>query len=172
MAAIKLYKSRREAVKLALLSSPFVFVGVYGLWDSPGSWLGWACTLFFGVGFVAGIYNAFDRKPKIVIDEVGILDYQLGEDIINWEIIQEAYLGSIGGQVFISLKIDEAYEPSARKGGVSKVVSNLNKSMGFQELNLMLGTVVVDEVKLVMIINAMAQSATPPEQRRLLESYA
>ncbi len=162
---IKLYKSPWTTVKLILICSIFIFGGLFLLknTDSP-KWVGWMSIGFFGLGYPVALFNLFDRRPQIIINEIGIFDRMTYKDFINWGVIQGAYPIDIYGQRFICLMVDENYEPTKRKGNFSKSVSNLSKEIGAQELNISLGQIAVDEIKLTEFIMTMIN--VRPENRK------
>ena len=104
-----------------------------------------------------------DRRPQIIINELGIFDRTTYDKFINWEVIWGAYPIKISGEKFICLEVDPNYEPSRRKGKVAKTLSRINKEIGAQELNISLGQVSIDQKKLVEFILAMIDAK--PEQR-------
>ena len=162
---VKLYKSPWKAVKLMLLCSVFVFAGLFILTkpDAP-EWMGWLSICFFGLGYPVGLFHLLDRRPQIIINEIGVFDRTTYKDFINWEVIRDAYPIDISGQKFVCLVVDEAYEPSTKKGKLSRSISNLSKDIGAQELNIALGQVAVDEIRLTEFIVAMINER--PEKRK------
>lgn len=131
------------------------------------SWASWAGLFFFGLGYPLGLFLIFDRRPQIIINELGIFDRNLGKEIINWEIIKEAYAGEIKNQKFICLVVDEKYEPSRNKGRFSRTVARLNKEMGFQELNIGVSMINVDKEQLLTFIRLMIEAEKPLRQKLL-----
>jgi len=170
---IKLYKSPWRAIKLILLCSIFVVGGYFILMDTDSpKWIGWFNICFFGLGYPVGLFHLLDRRPQIIINELGIFDRTTYEKFINWEVIWGAYPIKISGEKFICLEVDPAYEPSRRKGKVAKTLSRINKEIGAQELNISLGQVSVDQMKLVefilAMINLMPEGRTDLLKQRLL----
>jgi hypothetical protein len=159
MKEIKLYKSPLRAIKLFLMSSVFVVAGIWliNYTDSP-QWVGWMSICFFGLGYPVALFHLFDRRPQIIINEIGIWDRTTKQDIVNWEIIQDAYLSDVHGQKFICLQVDEEYEPSNKSGMWYKRFAKMHKAMGFQELNLSLGQIKVDEDRLTDFIVEMSKA--------------
>lgn len=159
---IKLYKSPWKAIKLILLCSIFVVGGVFLLNSSDAPrWAGWMSILFFGLGYPVGLFHLFDRRPQIIINEIGIFDRMAYRDFINWEVITGAYPMDIHNQKFICLIVDENYEPKIKK---KEYIKKFNKDIGAQELNIALGQVQIDEIKLTQFILAMISLA--PENRK------
>ena len=159
MIEFKLYKSPLKAIKLILLCSIFVFCGIWLVTSTDAlAWVGWLNIGFFGLGYPIGLYQLLVRRPQIIINTLGIFDRTTHRDFINWEIIHHAYLADVHGQKFICLVVGERFEPSQNKSKLYKGLKNISKGMGFQELNISLGQVKIDEEKLMEFILAMAQA--------------
>jgi hypothetical protein len=158
-------------VKLILLCSVFVGGGFYLLTKShaPLPVVGWLNILFFGLGYPVSLYHLFDRKPQVIINEIGILDLNTYTGFINWEVIRDAYPMNLAGEKFVCLTVDERYEPSLKKGKFARTISRLGKQRRAQELNISLGQVSVDEQKLATFIKDMIK-ATPSTRQPILES--
>jgi hypothetical protein len=71
------------------------------------------------------------------------------------EIIKNAYLANVHGQKFICLVLDEKFEPSKTKGRLFKKSAMLSKALGFQELNISLVNIKIDEHRFTNFILAM-----------------
>ena len=169
MTEVRLYKSRRKALRLLLGCSAFVAVGIFLLVrGSSPPWGAWACIGFFGLGLPLGISQLLDRRPQIIVNEFGIYDRTTHHEFINWEIIRDVYIVEIHRQTFICLVVDEAFEPSQKKSKFKQRVSKLNKDFGFQELNLSLGSVDIDAFRFAEFILAM-RGAAPAERSSLVE---
>lgn len=169
MLELKLYKSPWKAIKLLLGCSAFVALGVFLLCQPDAPRLAaWLSIGFFGLGIPASIFQLLDRRPQIIINEVGIFDRTAHRDFINWEIIQDAYLVELNRQPFICLVVDAAFEPSRTKGSLGRGMAALNKGLGFQELNISLGFVRVNVERLAAFILAM-QMAEKPERTFLVQ---
>jgi hypothetical protein len=168
MTELKLYKSPWKASKLLLGCAAFVAIGLLMLREPTAPKLvAWASILFFGLGIPVCIFQLLDRRPQIIINEVGVFDRTAHQDFINWEIIQDAYLVEMHKQFFICLQVDEAFEPSRTKGKLRQSVAALNKGLGFQELNISLSYVSVDAERLAAFILAM-RAAEKPERTFLV----
>ena len=169
MQELRLRKSPWKAVRLLLGSGLFVAIGwwMLGEPDSP-KWAAWLCIVFFGLGVPISLFQLFDRRPQIIVNDVGVFDRMMHHEFINWEIIRDAYLVEIHQQTFLCLVVDETFEPSRRKGKFKQGVASLNKGLGFQELNISLGFVNIDVVRFAEFILAM-RGAAPPERAGLVQ---
>lgn len=169
MDEIKIYKSPLKAFKIILLCSPFVALGIYGL-INPNSnmplWLAWSSTCFFGLGIPLGLFHLLDRRPQIIINTEGIFDRMAYKDFINWSLIKDAYVFYINKQTFIGIVIDPAALSLIKKGKSARI----SKHLGFQEINLSLGTIKIDEVRFRDFIVAMSK-AEPVTRTILINKY-
>lgn len=167
MKEIKLYKSPRRAIKLILLCSIFVGVGLLGiLTGQMPAWIAWLNIGFFGLGYPVGLSHLFDRRPQIIINETGIFDRTTSSDFINWQIIQDAYLIDIHKQKFICLVVDEKFKPSKNKSKLYQRRTRFSEAIGAQELNISLGQVNIDPQKLTEFILHM-RTATNTDKAQL-----
>ena len=171
MTEIKLYKSPWRAIKLILLCSIFVAFGLWGIMKSNmPSWIAWFNIGFFGLGYPVGLKHLFDRRPQIIINEIGIFDRTTHKDFINWEIIKDAYPINISGQKFICLVVDEQFKPSKKKGKRYQKAAKFNEAIGAQELNLSLGQIRVDVIKLTEFIILMRSSAKSDKKELIIKA--
>ena len=168
MLEFKIYKSPQKVTKMMLGSAAFVGLGIY-LLTKPTTkpWQAWVCIGFFSLGILIGLYQLLDRRPRIIINEVGLFDRTTHHEFINWEIIQDVYLAEMQHQQFICLVVDAAFEPSRKQGRIKRELAGLNKGLGFQELNIWLGSVNTDAVRFAEFIRAM-RGAAPLEREALV----
>ena len=162
MEELKIYKSPWKAIKMMLLSSVFVLPSLWLLvWGQDKSWQLWMAVGFFGLGYPLGIWQLLDRRPQIIVNEVGIFDRTTHHNFINWELIEDVYLVELHRQPFICLITDEAFAPSRTKGNLGRSMAQLSKKLGFQELNISLGSVSTNPERLAAFILAMRDADKP-----------
>jgi hypothetical protein len=162
---IKLYKSAWRAIRLMLLCSVFVIPSIFLSPETDATpWVNWFIIGFFGLGYPIGLFNLLDRRPQVIINEIGIFDRMMFADFIPWEVIQDAYLLSISRQKFICLVVEKQYEPSRKKRWFVRTMYTVNKDLGAQELNIVLGHIAINEKKLLSFILQMIK--TTPEGRK------
>ncbi len=173
MREIKLYKSKWKNFGLLIGSSLFVSVGLYFITSDDSDTfkmiIGWVSILFFGLGIPISLYNIFDWRPQIIINEVGIIDRTIIKDFINWNVIENAYLVNTGAKfICITLKLEIDIKKSQSK--FSKRVSSFNKTFGFQELNINLASIKINEERLTQFILEMSK-ANPSDRGQLLLNW-
>ncbi len=138
--------SRRKYVLLLVGCIGFVIVGIAML--AVGEGFGWASILFFGAGIPIFIWQIIDARPRLVIDEHGVLDRTLGVGRIDWSDIESAYVIKMAGNDFICLELRHPEKYLNRLSKVKRVMTAANRSLGFKEFNLNLSGVAAgtDEV--------------------------
>lgn len=147
-----------------LRCSFFVMCGLFiGTQPDPVNWVGYSIAGVFGLGYPVAIYHLLDRRPQIIINEFGVFDRTTYKDFINWDVIQGAYSIDLMGQKFVVLTVDEKHLPSIRKEKFFMSISNL-VDFGAQKINISIGQVAIDEVKLAEFILAMTKVS--PEDRK------
>ena len=161
---IKLYKSPWKAVKLILVCSIFVMGGL-SIWIQMEDSILFVLLLFgpFGLGYPIGLFHLLDRRPQIIINEIGVFDRTSYKDFINWEVIQSAYCIGAMGLTFVVLKVDKKYRSSIKRRKFTLSLTNW-VDFGPEQLNISVGQIAVDEVKLAEFILAMAK--VTPEDRK------
>ncbi|MEW6734112.1 MAG: STM3941 family protein, partial [Acidobacteriota bacterium] len=82
-----------------------------------------------------------DSRPRIIIDDQGILDRTLGVGLIPWNEIDAAYLNSINGNYFISLELRNPEIFLARLSNVQRKLASANRALGFSDINVNLSGV-------------------------------
>ncbi|MCI1186274.1 hypothetical protein MON38_02495 [Hymenobacter sp. DH14] len=169
MKEFRLYKSRPKALKLLLGCAAFVAIGCFMLTQPTApKGVAWMSIGFFGLGIPVCLFQLFDRRPQIIVNDIGVFDRTMHHEFINWELIQDVYLAEVNRQVFICLVVDSAFEPSRRKGKFKQGVASLNKELGFQELNISLAFVNIDAFRFAEFMLAM-RGAAPPEREVLVQ---
>jgi hypothetical protein len=149
------------------MCSIFVVPSIFFLEFPENQWIKWMSICFFGLGYPVGMYQLLDRRPQIIVNEIGIFDRTLHRDFINWEIIQDAYIANVHRQKFICLVVDEKFEPSKKKGSGYKFFADISKGMGFQELNLAVGFTDINASKFLEFILAM-RTANRTDRKALI----
>jgi hypothetical protein len=117
----------------------------------------------FGLGYPIGLYHLFDRRPQVIINEIGVFDRTSYKDFINWDVIHGAYSIDLMGLRFIVLKVEKKYLSSVKKRKFALSLTNW-VDFGPERLNISVGQIAIDEGKLAKFILAMAKVA--PEERK------
>jgi hypothetical protein len=152
-----------------LRCSFFVMCGLFiAIQANPSNWLAYSIAGLFGLGYPIGIYHLLDRRPQIIINEFGVFDRTTYKDFINWEVILGAYSIDLLGQKFVVLTVDERYLSSIKKRKFARSISNLVDFGRPQRINISLGQVAIDEIKLAEFVLAMIK-LTPEDRKEKLK---
>lgn len=156
MTELKLYKSNSKGIKILALSLPLILIGIWMISEKQNGtfdyYMGWFIVSLFGLGIPISIFNLLDKRPQIIINENGIWDRTIKQNEIKWEQIKESYLIEIYNQRFISIITDDTF---VFKKNAFSWLSNLNKYVGAQKLNINLSQIKIDEAKLTDFINTI-----------------
>ena len=113
------------------MTIPFVIIGIWMITKDESS--GWLTTLFFGLGIPVGLFQLFDRRPQIIIDENSIWNRTTNQNEVKWGQIQGAYPLDVYGQELISLVVDDTFIFKRKQ---YKWAVKINEAIGVQKLNL------------------------------------
>lgn len=125
------------------------------------TFVGWAGVAFFGACALVFARQLFDPRPRIVIDNAGVLDRTLGVGVIPWDEICDAQLRHIGGQPFISLELRDEEPWLARLRPMHRRLAAANRALGFGSLNLNLSATRADPAHVLHLVRRRA--AAHPE---------
>ena len=161
---IKLYKSPKRAIKLILVSSVFVVGALFFLAtvDAP-TWAWYLSIGVYGLVYPVQLFHIFDRRPQIVINEIGIFDRRTCKDFINWDVIQRAYAMDVMVGGYVCLIVDNKYLSSIKKAQVDRPFM-IFPEIGAHQIDISVGQLAVDEFKLAEFILAMIKLR--PENRK------
>jgi hypothetical protein len=185
MSEIKLYKSPWKAVRLILLSLPFIIASLYFIfYKDADKALDWVCLCFFGLGIPLGLFNLLDRRPELVFSEDGIFD-RLSYSILNkrhdkghlkWDLIKNVYVNvysnSFRGiptskQRFICIEVSDEEKKSLK---YNTKASKFSHVLGLSDYNIPLMNLKVDDQELLNFIKSMSHADTMTRRNLLLTS--
>jgi len=159
MTEIKLYKRPLKGLKILALTIPFVAIGMWMIFEkqvgSSDYIMAWLCTCFFGLGIPVGLFQTFDRRPQIIINENGIWDRTTNQDEIRWEQIESAYSLDIYKQKFVCLVLDDTFEIKKK---LYKWAAKMNEDIGAQKVNLLMSQFKIDEHTMTKFIKEMTKT--------------
>jgi hypothetical protein len=131
--------SRWKYVLLLIGCIGFVATGIWIVVN--GESFGWVPILFFGSGIPVAIWQISDSRPRLIIDEHGVLDRTLGVGRIAWSDIEAAYVRSISGNDFICLELKNPEKYWQKLSKVKRAMAAANRGLGFTDFNLNLSGV-------------------------------
>ncbi len=169
MTEIKLYSSPKNMKKLAGLATFFLLLGGYIVNEDSSQMLAWISIFLLGLlPFTLVVYNILNRSSLMVINKTGIYSQASNKKLVNWEVIEDAYITYLYNKPYIALVINQALVSSQKKGKLYRTYSNLNKTLGFEEVTLSLGMLDVDEQRFLEFILSMAKTKQESQRQTLL----
>ena len=159
-----MYKSPKRAFKLILVSSVVVVCELFLLVTIDAPTTAWYVVIgVYGLVYPVALFHLFDRRPQIVINEIGIFDRRTCKDFINWDVIQRAYAMDVMVGGYVCLIVDNKYLSSIKKAQVARPF-RIFPEIGAHQIDISVGQLAVDEFKLAEFILAMIKLR--PENRK------
>lgn len=103
--SLVVHASRAKFFGMLLTASVFATIGVFVVFDRTkpaNAWVGALNVIVFGSAVVVFARQAFDRRPRVVIDDAGVFDRTLRVGIIPWDQIDGAFIGQVAGHAFVA----------------------------------------------------------------------
>ncbi len=139
MGKLIIKNSRWKCVPLLVGCVGFVATGIWIV--VRGGAFGWVPILFFGSGIPVCVWQIADSRPRLVIDERGVVDRTPGVGRIAWGDIEAAYVRSISGNDFICLELKNPEKYSQKPSKVKRALAAANRGLGFTDFSLNLSGV-------------------------------
>ncbi len=139
MERIVAQSSRLRLFVLALAGACFVAGGVFLLAvdKSPeGTLVGWMSIVFFGGCTLVFLWQLFDTRPRLIIDDRGVWDRTLKVGVVEWHDISDAYVKHIQGNPFVCIALRDPTKYTRRLSPLLRRMASLNRALGFTELSL------------------------------------
>jgi hypothetical protein len=155
--------SRWKYVLMLVASIGFVVAGIWMV--IRGKPFGWVGVVFFGSGIPIFVWQLADSRPRLVVDERGVLDRTLGVGLIVWGDIEAAYVRSINGNDFICLELRNREQYWRKLSKVKRAMAAANRSLGFTDFNLNLSGVDVNTDELFELVMKHCQVAAEARAR-------
>ncbi|HAS39842.1 MAG TPA: hypothetical protein DCS93_05155 [Microscillaceae bacterium] len=171
MNEIKIYNSLSRLDKLIALATLCTLLGLFLLFSDRPSWVGWLIVISMGgFPYALVIYHYLDRRPVIIINEIGVCDYRSSKKVVNWEAISDAYITYLYDKPYLALAVQKEFESSYNKGKFQKTYAEFNKSFGFEEMTFGLGMIDINEEEFLSFILSMIKAKQKTQRQSLLES--
>ena len=155
--------------KLIIKNSPWKYVPLLigclgfvatGIWIvAHGKPFGWVPIIFFGCGIPVAVWQIADARPRLIIDERGVVDRTLGVGRIAWSDIEAAYVRSINRNDFICLELKDPEKYSHKLSKVKRAMAAANRGLGFTDFSLNLSGVDVSTEEVFELIVKYSQVA-------------
>ena len=153
MERIVIAGSRMRYLIYLVVASCFVAAGVLLLALRQSPLVAWLNIIFFGAGVVVFALQVADRRPRIIIDDQGILDRTLKVGTIDWADIRAVFLKRSQDQPFICLELVDPSKYTQRLSPLLRRMVQLNRKLGFTDLSLNLAGTRVNPEQVEELLN-------------------
>ena len=161
MDKISIKSSRIKPLVVLLGCAGFVAGGIFVLKTDGPALVAWSSICFFGAGIPIMIFQIIDRRPRLIIDNDGIIDRTLGIGKVPWKEINNAYLRSLNGNNFICLELADSDKYLLKLSKIKRGMVNANQRLGFTPFSINLVNVDIDSnqaLELILKKSAEAKS--------------
>jgi hypothetical protein len=152
MTTIEIKSSRGKYIALLIGSIGFVAGGAFILLIDGPMLIGWMSIIIFGASIPLFTWQIFDRRPRLKIDDTGILDRTLGVGKIAWDDINDAFVKSIHSNDFVCLKLTDPEKYVGKLNSIKKAMTKANEKLGFTPISLNLSGVAVNTHEILELI--------------------
>lgn len=166
---LKIYKSRKKAGYLFLFAVVFVFFGVFLLEDNQRVVIGWSCIILGGFGMLYTLYAWFNRKPQIILSDIGISARTFRNEVIEWDAITASDEFFFRGQYYIRILVDKDYKPQIPRSGWFYRIDRIYAKNGVKAVYLNTNMLDVSSAQLNRFIHKMVLS-NDAERKKMLNT--
>ena len=136
----------------------FVAGSVFILLNDGPAWVAWMGIVFFGAGMPLFVWQIIDRRPRLLMDDEGVLDRTLGLGKIPWKDIDGAFLKSIRGNDFVCLELKDADKYLNQLSSVKRLAAGANEKLGFTPISLNLSGVSASSEQVLELVLKMSEA--------------
>jgi hypothetical protein len=121
---------RRHWAIIAVVALALAALGVAGVVISHRSVVAWALVVVGGACGLTAAWEFHDRRPRVVIDDRGILDRALAIGTIPWHDIQDVHVKRVSGRHQLCLDLSNAAKYTSRLSAPLRRIVSLNRELG------------------------------------------
>jgi len=136
MVAIVIGPSRRHWLLVAGLASSAAVVGALTIAANHRSVIGWGLVVVAGACAAFGGWQFYDARPRVVIDDRGILDRTLAIGTIPWDDVEGVRLKWLHGHPHLCLDLRNSAKYTERLPTMLRPVVALNRQLGLTDLTV------------------------------------
>lgn len=153
---------RRHWAVTSLVAAALAALGIALIVAVRAVTVGWIALVVGGAGALFGAWQFYDARPRLIIDDRGILDRTFGIGLIPWSDIADVHLKSIQGRPQLCLDLRETKKYTSRLPQMMQRVVALNRQLGLTDLTVNLTGLTTDPRAVESSIRARLQASGPP----------
>ncbi len=132
------FNSKLKYGMFLLLSMACVAIGAFMVLGGEKILIGWLCIGFFFLGTLICLWAIFDSRPRLILDEDGVIDRYLGVGKIFWKDIKGLSVITAYKNDFVCLQMDEDSNQRylSNLSPIKRKLLTANVALGWPPLNL------------------------------------
>ncbi len=149
---------RRHWVPVAIVAGVLAAIGgvMIGMQFQPV--VGWIILVVGGAGALFAGWQFYDARPRVVIDDRGVLDRTFAFGVIPWADITDVKLKRVQGRAQLCLYLRNAKQYTSRLPGTLQRMVALNRELGLTDLSVDLAGLPHDPADLELILRDRVKS--------------
>ncbi len=140
--------ARRHWAFIAVIAVAFAAAGVAGIVIAHHSVVAWVIAIVGGAGALIAAWEFHDRRPRVVIDDDGVLDRALAVGTIAWDDIRDVRVTRVNGRPQLCLDLPNAAKYTSRLPQPLRRIVPLNRQLGLTDLSVDLSGLATDPAAL------------------------
>ncbi len=148
------FNSKLKYVLFLLMSVAFVAIGAFMVLDGEKVLIGWLCGGLFFLAIPIFLWQIFDSRPRLILDENGVIDRRLGVGKIFWKDIKGLSVRTAYKNDCVCLEMDEDSNQRylSNVSSFKRKLLTANVALGWPLLNLNLSGVNVSTEEIFQTI--------------------
>jgi hypothetical protein len=139
---------RRHWALVAIAASILAAVGGVMVGTQNRPVVGWVILVACGAAALFGAWQFYDARPRVVIDNRGILDRTFAIGVIPWADVTGVRLKRVQGRAQLCLDLRNAAKYTSRLPTMMQRVVSLNRELGLTDLSVDLTGLTADPTEL------------------------
>lgn len=119
----------------------------------------WGATLFFAGCAAVGFWQLLDSRPRLSIDEKGILHPPWGIGLLRWQDIRDLQLNEINYQKFLCLWVHDPKRYFKPRHALRRQLIALNQKLGYGDLALMVSGLELSAEEVLVLCHKLKSKA-------------
>lgn len=143
---------RRHWVPVAIVGGVLAAIGgvIIGMQFQPV--VGWIMLVGGGAGALFAGWQFYDARPRVVIDDRGVLDRTFAIGVIPWGDITDVKVKRVQGRSQLCLYLRNAAKYTSRLPGTLQRMVALNRELGLTDLSVDLAGLPNDSADLEIVL--------------------
>lgn len=154
--------ARRHWASIAVIALACAALGVVGVIITRHSVVAWLMTIAGGAAGSIAAWEFHDQRPRVVIDDHGVLDRALAVGTISWNDILDVHVKRVNSRPQLCLDLQNAAKYTSRLPQPLRRIVALNRQLGLTDLSVDLTGLPTDPIAVEAAIRDELQRRRSP----------